>query len=837
MNAKDIAVIVQCRLSSSRLPGKALKPLGGKPIIEWTLDSMKLVEAGSYCLAVDEDSFDALKPIADKCGYDIFAGPLDDVLLRYCLAIKKIGCKAVLRATGDNPFLFYEAAQALCAEFIRQSAISQIDYMTWTGLPHGSGVEIFNAESLLKAESSAREPYDREHVGPALYNHKNEFISVFMRAPARFFFPEYRTTVDTAADYRRASAVVEMLGGTAPKNPYMAEQIISALKEPSLCDTVLFVPSVKKGYGTGHLRRSLEAALTSGAFVYIPENPTLEETESIISEYAEAGLKDYRIVRRFPEKGEYSLIAADLFAMDFETAKKLRNVGILAAIDEGSKFGNWCDYLLDIIPSYNIARAANMDDPCFITRPVIVRNGGKAASVKDFSKILVCLGGEDPAHLTEAAAHFFASDLRHVTAITSDSTLTGDDDDSGADSESSGISMLNIKYVPPMRNLREKLHAYDLVVTHYGLTAFEAAAAGSAVILLATSDLHRRLAEKYGFFCLDKKDISKAGGFEKFGIKTIDKFYPSVQNEIPQKNLGNFIERLSHSKRLLCPVCRSEKDVPNSIVARTELRTFRRCADCGMVYMAWTADKKDKKYTKTYFAEQYKNQYGRTYLEDFSSIKAQSVRRIMEINSVLHAGGKAKPSVLDIGCAYGPFLSAANDGGWLPYGTDISEDAVEYVRKTLLFPAACAQFPDFDAAEEFGINGFDAVTMWYVIEHFQDLKAVLEKVSSLVKKGGVFAFSTPSGSGVSARFCKQSFFENSPSDHYTIWEPENTSKILKRFGFSVVSIVSTGHHAERFPLVKKYGWEKGSVKFRFFDAFSHLMSLGDTFEVYCRKEI
>lgn len=836
MNANDIAVIVQCRLSSSRLPGKALKLLGGKPIIEWTLNSMKLVEAGSYWLAVDEDSYEALKPVADKCGYNIFAGPLEDVLLRYCLAIKKIGCKAVLRATGDNPFLFYEAAQALAVEFIRQSAISRIDYMTWTGLPHGSGVEIFNAESLLKAEASAREPYDREHVGPALYNHKNEFISVFMRAPARFFFPEYRTTVDTAADYRRASAVVEMLGGTATKNPYTAEQIISALKEPSVCDTVLFVPSVKKGYGTGHLRRSLEAALTSGAFVYIPENPTLEETESILEEYVEAGLKDYRIVRRFPEKGEYSLIAADLFAMDFETAKKLRNAGILAAIDEGSKFGNWCDYLLDIIPSYNAARAANMDDPCFITRPVIVRNGDKCTSVKDFSKILVCLGGEDPAHLTEAAAHFFASDSRHVTAITSDSTLTGEDN-SDTDENNSGEPVLNIKYVPPMRNLREKLHAYDLVVTHYGLTAFEAAAAGSAVILLSTSDLHRRLAEKYGFICLDKKNIAKAGGFEKFNIKMIDKLYPSVPNEIPQKNLGNFIEQLSHSKRQLCPVCRSEKKLPDSVVARTELRTFRRCANCGMVYMSWTADRAAKKYTKTYFAEQYKEQYGRTYLEDFPAIKAQSVRRIMEINSVLHAGGKAKPSVLDIGCAYGPFLSAANDGGWLPYGTDISEDAIEYVRKTLLFPAACAQFPDFDAAEEFGINGFDAVTMWYVIEHFQDLKAVLEKVSSLVKKGGVFAFSTPSGSGVSARFSKQSFFENSPSDHYTIWEPENTSKILKRFGFSAVSIVSTGHHAERFPIVKKHGWEKGGVRFKFFDAMSHALSLGDTFEVYCRKEI
>jgi len=54
---------------------------------------------------------------------------------------------------------------------------------------------------------------------------------------------------------------------------------------------------------------------------------------------------------------------------------------------------------------------------------------------------------------------------------------------------------------------------------------------------------------------------------------------------------------------------------------------------------------------------------------------------------------------------------------------------------------------------------FDALTMWFVIEHFEDLHAVLLKVSESVKKGGVFAFSTPSASGLSARFAKKSFLK------------------------------------------------------------------------------
>ena len=149
---KKLAIIIQCRLSSTRLPGKALKNLGGKSVFEWTLDAMKMVKADSYMVATDDASYSELSPLAQKHGWEIMAGPLDDVLERYCIAIKKTGCKAVLRATADNPFLFYEAAQSLVEEFYRQEKIAHCDYMTWTGLPHGCGVEIFWSDSLLKAK-------------------------------------------------------------------------------------------------------------------------------------------------------------------------------------------------------------------------------------------------------------------------------------------------------------------------------------------------------------------------------------------------------------------------------------------------------------------------------------------------------------------------------------------------------------------------------------------------------------------------------------------------------------------------------------------------------------
>ena len=155
-----------------------------------------------------------------------------------------------------------------------------------------------------------------------------------------------------------------------------------------------------------------------------------------------------------------------------------------------------------------------------------------------------------------------------------------------------------------------------------------------------------------------------------------------------------------------------------------------------MIYMAFTTIE-DKKYQKAYFFEDYKKQYGKTYEEDFETIKAQGLRRVGLIKSL----AASSRELLDIGCAYGPFLSAAADYGMNSFGTDIAEDAVSYVQNKLKLPAVCSVFPEINTAEEFGIAQFDVVTMWYVIEHFKDLGSVLRKVSSLVKKGGIFAFS------------------------------------------------------------------------------------------------
>ena len=835
-------VIVQCRLSSTRLPGKALKNLGGKTVLEWVLTSMKKVKADAYFLAVDYDSFDELSPIAEKCGWQIFQGPKDDVLERFCMLIQKINADVVVRATADNPFLFYEAAQALLEEFNTCRQHEKVDYITWTNLPHGSGVEIFDAHSLLLAKQNTTAPYDHEHVGPALYAHKEKFNCLFKPAPVCWSFPQLRTTIDTYADYVRAQLIYRHVNSTEctePDEPFTASQIISAFENPCIKNLILIVPSVKKGRGTGHLFRCLKVAAKIGCVVFIPQNAGLTEKDDLVQNALKNGLELWQITSFLPEPGEYAVIFTDAFRLSKVLASILYRLAPVVALDEGSPYSGYCDYLLNVIPGIEENLCVNASEHKYITLPKNRRSASHLKSADEIKNVLISIGGEDPASLVIPAALAFAEKGKNVTAVKKGIT--------------SALALIpqnlrgNLIFMEPINELREELHKYDLVVTHYGLTAYEAAAAGCAVLLLATTELHAELARKYGFACVKNLDLDS---YELNSIfNDMEKLYLYKEDEIQKlksQPLSSFVSKLAESQRFLCPVCHDssissqrsasewkKEKLPDVVVARTKERTFRRCKTCGMLYMSYTLSK-DMKYDSNYFDGQYKNQYGKTYIEDFDTIKKQCLRRVGIIESVLHKK-KRQGTVLDIGCAYGPFLAAAHEHSWQVFGTDISEAAVSYIRESLNFPACQSAFPDFDSSSEFGIAQFDAVTMWYVIEHFKNLNEVLKKVSSILKTGGIFAFSTPSASGVSARFNKKSFFEQSPSDHFTLWEPQKCQAVLKNFGFKVERLVSTGHHPERFPISAGNGWKKDSFQNKLLASVSHALNLGDTFEVYCRK--
>jgi spore coat polysaccharide biosynthesis protein SpsF len=220
------ALILQARLDSNRLSGKAMLPLGDRPLVFRVMEALALLPCEKKILACPEDSVSAFAPLAEEAGFTLVPGPKKDVLARYCLAIRKSGAGRVIRATGDNPFVFVDAANAIESE----AAALGADYAGYSGLPYGAGVESVASEALLRAEKEAIVPEEREHVCPYLYRHPEIFRLHRPFAPRHWQGSERRITVDTKEDYDRALLLYERLSSLPLKERNLGENVISVYR-------------------------------------------------------------------------------------------------------------------------------------------------------------------------------------------------------------------------------------------------------------------------------------------------------------------------------------------------------------------------------------------------------------------------------------------------------------------------------------------------------------------------------------------------------------------------------------------------------------------------------
>jgi spore coat polysaccharide biosynthesis protein SpsF len=225
-------VILQARLSSTRLPGKALMELCGERLLYRVMEALNRVDAALRVLACPDSCLAAFGPLAERAGFEISGGPEEDVLARYCMAARRFGIDRVIRATGDNPFVFARAAAAINAEAEELDA----DYAAYAGLPYGAGVESVKSEALFRAEREAPDGPAREHVCPYIYGRPELFTLHRPLAPREWRGQNMRLTVDTAADFSRAEALCGTLFRSAG-NPYAEAEIIRAYRRVALPET------------------------------------------------------------------------------------------------------------------------------------------------------------------------------------------------------------------------------------------------------------------------------------------------------------------------------------------------------------------------------------------------------------------------------------------------------------------------------------------------------------------------------------------------------------------------------------------------------------------------
>ena len=217
---------LQARIDSSRLPGKALLSLGGRPLILRVMEAFNIFSWDLKVLACPEDSAASFAPLAEDAGFTLIPGPKEDVLGRYCLVIRKTGAERIVRATGDNPFVFADAAVALNGEAESLAA----DYAGYSGLPYGAGVESIASEALLRAEKEAQTAMEREHVCPYIYTHPELFSLHRPLSPLKWQGADFRITVDTPDDYKRAETLDAELFSLPPEKRNLGENVIKAYK-------------------------------------------------------------------------------------------------------------------------------------------------------------------------------------------------------------------------------------------------------------------------------------------------------------------------------------------------------------------------------------------------------------------------------------------------------------------------------------------------------------------------------------------------------------------------------------------------------------------------------
>lgn len=198
-----IRLILQARMSSSRLPGKMLMPIGDIPLV--VLCAKRVMRSDKFHDVVvatsEEPSDDPMVPILKSNGVKVVRGPLDDVLARYILAAEGLNDKdLIVRMTGDNPVVDSDFIDLIIADHKKSGARYTRSLSPFDRLPYGISAEVIEAGLLRELNNTNASAYDREHV-TIHFTLKNEYH--LFQSPLDRDLSHLRMTVDTQDDYDR----------------------------------------------------------------------------------------------------------------------------------------------------------------------------------------------------------------------------------------------------------------------------------------------------------------------------------------------------------------------------------------------------------------------------------------------------------------------------------------------------------------------------------------------------------------------------------------------------------------------------------------------------------
>jgi spore coat polysaccharide biosynthesis protein SpsF len=174
-------IIVQARMTSTRLPGKILKEVLGKSLLTYQLERLRRIK-GAQAVVIATTTNDTDQPIVDFCVQNTvayFRGSEDDVLSRYYGAALEHAADAVVRITSDCPLIDPEVVDQVISFYeVNYPKFDYVSNVTQRTFPRGMDTEVFSMKALREAFENATKQLDREHVTPFIHGQPEELFPV-----------------------------------------------------------------------------------------------------------------------------------------------------------------------------------------------------------------------------------------------------------------------------------------------------------------------------------------------------------------------------------------------------------------------------------------------------------------------------------------------------------------------------------------------------------------------------------------------------------------------------------------------------------------------------------
>ena len=196
-------IIIQARTGSTRLPGKILKVINDRTLLDHIIDRLKELEEKAVVVIATSTlpGDDAVEQFCKEKGVLCFRGSESNVLSRYYECAKEHGFSHIVRLTADNPFVDVTEVDRL---IVYHKECGNEFTESFSQLPIGVGAEIFSFSALEEDMQKASMPHHFEHVDEYILENMDKFKTGTLQVPESKYMPEVRLTVDTQEDYEKA---------------------------------------------------------------------------------------------------------------------------------------------------------------------------------------------------------------------------------------------------------------------------------------------------------------------------------------------------------------------------------------------------------------------------------------------------------------------------------------------------------------------------------------------------------------------------------------------------------------------------------------------------------